>query len=278
MNPLSFVAGREAARWASIRMLVVVALVGASAVGSGLAFAQTTSLNDTGIVICYGPSTPCEPVQHKKQDAMVGRDAAARTPGSGLTTNTGKGFSFTKISHSGGVLPDSAAQGIGANDWACNRDNVTGLTWEIKTNISTNFRYVQNTYSWWQPDSSKNGGNPGVENAGSCSSVGRCDTIKYIADVNATGLCGKTNWRMPMPKEVMNVGDYGAVSAPFFLGSTFPNAPTNTNRESNPVLMLTALTLPYNSGYTLYFNSENGAMGELTKSINRGSIFAVANP
>ena len=278
MNTFSFVAGRGPARWVSARMLVVAALVAASTVGSSVTSAQITSLNDSGIIICYGPSTPCEPVQHKKQDAMVGRDAAARTPGSGLTTNTGKGFSYTKISHSGGVLSDSAAQGVGANDWACNRDNVTGLTWEIKTNISTNFRYVQNTYSWWQPDSSKNGGNSGVENAGSCSSAGRCDTLKYIADVNTIALCGKTNWRMPMPKELMNVGDYGAVSAPFFLGSTFPNAPTNTFRDGSPSYMLTALTLPYASGESFLVHSEHGAVGSMSKSINRGSIFAVANP
>ena len=41
--------------------------------------------------------------------------------------------SYSKIANSGSVLPDSAVLGSGAGDWACTRDNTTGLIWEVKT-------------------------------------------------------------------------------------------------------------------------------------------------
>ena len=40
---------------------------------------------------------------------------------------------YSKISNTGSVLPDSAILGTGTNDWACTKDNKTGLIWEVKT-------------------------------------------------------------------------------------------------------------------------------------------------
>ncbi|GDX85234.1 hypothetical protein LBMAG43_12760 [Methylococcaceae bacterium] len=40
---------------------------------------------------------------------------------------------YSKISNTGSVLPDSAILGSDQNDWACTKDNKTGLVWEVKT-------------------------------------------------------------------------------------------------------------------------------------------------
>lgn len=271
MQTLSLVVGRGAARWVSARMLLVAGLVGSSAIGSSLVGAQTVPLNDTGIIICYGPNVPCDPVQHKKQDAMVGRDAAARTPGSGLTTTTGKGFSFTKLSHANGTpLPDGAALGTNSGDWACTRDNVTGLIWEVKTTLSTNFRYFGNSYTWYNPDPSKNGGNAGIANGTSCSSAGRCDTQKYLDDLNATNLCGKSNWRLPLPKEGIGIVDYGVQASPAVMAQFFPNLVID-------VWYFSPLTYAANSGQVWSFNFTSGSIGASDKG-TPSKVLAVANP
>jgi hypothetical protein len=40
---------------------------------------------------------------------------------------------YTKIANNGANLPDSALLGTGPTDWACTRDNRSGLLWEVKT-------------------------------------------------------------------------------------------------------------------------------------------------
>lgn len=233
-----------------------------------------TALNDTGIIACYKPNSPCDPVLHKKQDAMVGRDAAARTPGSGLTTNTGKGFSFTKISRSGAAMADSAVLGDLPTDWACSRDNVTGLVWEVKTNSPTNFRYKLHTYTWYNADPAKNGGSAGLQNGGSCSNAGRCDTEKYIQDIPA-GLCGKSNWRLPIPKEVFNILDFGRqVGDTALVTGFFPNFAVS---PSSAAYMHTSVISASDSGYIWYVHLVAGNIG-LTVKGYLGGIMAVAGP
>lgn len=242
---------------------------------SEFVYAQSpAALNDTGIIICYGPSSPCDPVLHKKQDAMVGRDAAARSAGSGLTTNTGKGFSFTKISRSGVVMADSAVLGDAPTDWACSRDNVTGLIWEVKTDSPTNYRYKLNTYTWYNPDPGKNGGLAGTQNGGGCSNAGRCDTEKYIQDIPA-GLCGKSNWRLPIPKELQNILDVGRqVGDTVLVTSFFPTfAPSSSPATNNHTSVVAAA----NSSQSWYVNYFNGGVSRVSKDY-AGGIMAVAGP
>lgn len=238
--------------------------------------AQTQPLNDTGIIICYSPNSPCDPVQHKRQDAMIGRDVAARVAGSGLNTNTGKGFSFTKLSRIGNALADSAALGSNPDDWACTRDNTTGLVWEIKTTSPTSSRYVGNTYTWYNPDPSKNGGNAGVENAGSCSIAGRCDTKKYIEDIQGTNLCGQANWRLPTPRQLQNLADFGSqIGDKPWIVSFFPNSTANPAAATD--ILWTSLTDAGTSGNAWYVADSNGSIGRAAKSQARG-VMAVAGP
>ena len=254
--------------------LASVALIALATPWVALAQTSPTSLNDTGITSCYGPNSACNPALHFKQDAMVGRDAAARIAGSGLTTNTGKGFSFTKISLVGAALPDSAALGNTAGDWACTRDNVTGLVWEIKTTSSTDVRYKNNNYTWFNPDNSKNGGNAGEADGGFCPVAGRCDTDKYIQDLRTSGICGKTNWRLPTPKEFLNIYDLGnpVTNVPYVL-AFFPNVPSGI-----AYVRWTSVPDDSNSNQA-WVAFENGTIGRRSKSTyNSTGIMAVAGP
>lgn len=242
-----------------------------------VASAQTQPLNDTGVTSCYSPNSLCDPALHKKQDAIVGRDAAARVAGSGVTTNTGKGFSFTKIARNGTPLPDSAALGDNATDWACTRDNVTGLTWEIKRDSPTASRYMNATYSWYDPNPATNGGSPGQENAGSCPVAGRCDIVKYIEDVRASGICGKgASWRLPSLRDLRNLFDFGT-TRPQSFDLFFPNIPRAAVASGqNPEYFMTGTTLAadYSAYVAVHFS---GLSGWWSKTQNRMGVLAVAD-
>lgn len=130
---------------------------------------------------------------------------------SNILTLTPKGEAFpktgyTKIANDGSKLPDSAKLGTAPKDWACTRDNKTGLMWEVKT-TDGGLRDMNNRYSWYEPDASKNGGNAGYKNnpyyGGSNSCKGsECDTYAFTNAVNTQGLCGAKDWRMPTKGEL----------------------------------------------------------------------------
>jgi hypothetical protein len=83
----------------------------------------------------------------------------------------------------------------------CVQDNVTGLTWEGKPTSSTRIA----TYT-----------NYGDNRAG--------DASAYVAAVNATGLCGYSDWRLPTADELQTLLDYSvAPPGPMIDGTWFPN-------------------------------------------------------
>lgn len=192
--------------------------------------ALCAGLNDTGITNCGDASTTSSAIcaifgdagSSPRQDARYGRDPQA---GSGNLTKIGgggNGFDFSKIANDGTVL------GAAASDWACTRDNVTGLIWEVKTAFG--LRNQSHTYTWYQ---TVNGSNWGVAAGGSCESGGRCDTQKFVADVNQAGLCGFNDWRMPSIKELENIVDFSRIN-PAIDPSYFPNTPLDQYWTSTP--------------------------------------------
>lgn len=183
-------------------------------------------LNDTGITFAgsypSGNSSGCTGDVVAQQDCSKGRDAnpALNSPADGAA-----GFSFTKISNAGAVLPSTAALGTAANDWACTYDNVTGLMWEVKT--TSGRRSQAHTYTWFSSDPT-NGGVLGTANGGTCFDAGQCDTEKYAQVVNITGLCGHSDWRMPHAKELEGIVNMSRASASIpFDPNYFPNTPSD---------------------------------------------------
>ena len=116
-------------------------------------------------------------------------------------------FSYTKISNSGATLPATAKLGTGATDWACTKDTKTGLTWEVKT-TDGGLRDMENRYSWYQPDASKNAGGAGSRNVDPYSCKGsECDTYAFTNAVNKKKLCGKSDWRIPTKYELTSISN-----------------------------------------------------------------------
>jgi hypothetical protein len=173
--------------------------------------------NDTGIDFCrdhatgmdsrVGATTTCE-ASLGGQDARYGRDPGIARGNRAKVGAGAKGFDFSKVSNDGRVIPAAAKLGDAPEDWACTLDHVSGLLWEMKVNDSKHLRNTGWRYTWY--DSVHNfGGNPGANSGGTCLTPGRCDTEKYVADINAVGLCGQKDWRMPSADELGDLVDMG---------------------------------------------------------------------
>ena len=117
------------------------------------------------------------------------------------------GAGYTKIANDGSELSDSAVLGTKPKDWACTKDNKTGLIWEVKTSDGglRDFRkqYTNYTLDYPKCDDVTNGWPIGI-----CSSYGytgklgdSTNTDGFVKAVNATSLCSSNNWRLPTKDE-----------------------------------------------------------------------------
>ncbi|MGH8034469.1 MAG: DUF1566 domain-containing protein [Lysobacterales bacterium] len=108
---------------------------------------------------------------------------------------------YRAVSAEGQVLDVSVVPGV------CVFDEFTSLTWEAKTD-QTGLQHSSNTYSWYNPEESHDGelDYRGVPGGGECTGSD-CDTAAYVNAVNALGLCGFTDWRMPTRDELGSISD-----------------------------------------------------------------------
>lgn len=194
---------------------------------------SSIALNDSGVGLCYDDTTngSCATLAvdtgtHPRQDARIGRDAAAGVSPLPKTGVGDQGFDYSKIANDGSDLTSSPGTALGSNstDWACTKDNNTGLIWEVKT-ADTYLRDRVHNYSWYNSVNNFQG-NAGTANGGTCFTNGRCDTEKFIADVNTANLCNHSNWRLPTLKELRSLVDHGQ-SNPAVDPTYFPNTQTN---------------------------------------------------
>jgi chitinase len=140
------------------------------------------------------------------QDGQRGQDALAIN---GLLEKAGRGkvgFDFTRLDNIGDEVDDTTQA------WTCIRDNHTGLIWEAKTTDSGLHDRLY-SYSWYQSDD--NGGYTGVLNGTTSScSITNCNTESYVAAVNAAGLCGFYDWRLPTHNELLSIVHFGNSTGP----------------------------------------------------------------
>jgi hypothetical protein len=179
------------------------------------------------------------------EKVAVAAPVVATLPGSSTTTTPVKAPLYKALDSKGADSTSSA-------DWACTQDLTSNLLWETKTNDG----YLHDkdwTYSWFEPDTTKNGGYAGVENGGKCSFLEKCNTNAFIEAVNTEKLCGKDTWRLPTKEELeglvfcsdeksttlgANVQGYictGKPTAPTIDTNYFPNASNDWFWTSNTV-------------------------------------------
>ncbi len=186
---------------------------------------STFNLNDTGITTCSHRANnglACPQAGYPGQDAEFGRDAQSQA-GTLVKLGGGRaGFDFTKLDANGNPLADQSVA-YTTTPWDCVKDNVTGLVWEVKT-TDGGLRDASYTYTWYNSTGVNDGGDPGTANGGSCFDSSYCDTEKYVAAVNAAGLCGQTDWRLPTREELRSLVDYSIASPGLDIDTDyFPN-------------------------------------------------------
>lgn len=159
-------------------------------------------MNDTGVTSC-GDATAndklCPIASYPNQDAQMGRDFTNNDPSDGIA-----GFSFTKLDANGQALADQTAA-YSVTPWSCVRDNVTGLTWEVKTN-DNGLHDKDWTYRWYDvryPDPSIPPNT--TPTLGNCDSGLACLTGAFVNRTNASNFCGHNDWRMPTTNELFGL-------------------------------------------------------------------------
>lgn len=168
-------------------------------------------LNDTGTSFCrdaVGELIDC--LISPAQDGSHGRDFAALNGSLAKTGGGQAGFDWSKIARSGNALANqhqgwqNNGNETAGSQWACVHDHHTGLLWEVKSGNDDHPQYANFRYSWFVPNDSINGGEPGLENSQDCNGIA-CNTQAYIHYLNTENYCGHTNWRLPTMNELMTL-------------------------------------------------------------------------
>jgi hypothetical protein len=212
--------------------------------------------------------------QFARQDCSFGRDAdtsvgdgdSRNNPNVNSDVNDEDGvaaFSFLKVSSDG--LPMLASE----SPHACVKDNVTGLMWEVKTD-DNGLHDKDDDYSWYNTESTENGGAEGTQNGGSCFSGVSCDTKGFVTAVNVAGLCAYNDWRMPTVTELQGLLNYQKIDftnpmidATFFpntIGSFVWSASPDADSKSNG-----AWGVFFNFGSVNHYSRKNGQSVRLVR-------------
>ena len=201
---------------------------------------QTSCFNGSVLVACDESNTG-DASGMPRQDGGLGLDSA----GASKIGGGAAGFDYSKFDAAGNVLDASAST------WACTRDNLTGLTWEVKT-ADGGLRDVGHRYAWSNADSAVNGGDAGgtTETARCSDSLNGqgCSSGNYVAAVNALNLCGVSDWRMPTQRELLTLVHAGAINPTIDTGY-FPNTADDAYWAANSYGRIPAMAWGVHFGY-----------------------------
>lgn len=168
----------------------------------------TRVMNDTGVLEDVVPSfdNPIIVLENVLigQDSQRGNDRRWQSA-QGIKAGQGlAGFDFTRLDGNGEQIDGTPTS------WSCVRDNTTGLIWEVKS-AQTGLHHQDDVFTWYH--SEENGGFAGDEQAaaGMCQSQ-PCHTENYVQQVNARGLCGFFDWRLPTHYELMTLINFSLTS------------------------------------------------------------------
>ena len=178
--------------------LLASALVACGDGGGNGGITTTSKLPHTGITPTYTGITPTHTGITANQCYQADSDALVSCASSGAIALSGAGKQdgmYTNLNPMSYSLVGSYTKE------ECVKDNVTGLIWEGKPASGT--RSASLTYT-----------NYGDGRAG--------DASAYVVAVNAQGLCGYTDWRLPTVDELETLVDAGRTN-PSINTTWFPN-------------------------------------------------------
>lgn len=212
---------------------------------SGITASQCYAAGSDDLVSCTSPEALA---LNPAQDGMTGRDVASPD-----ATDGKLGFSYTKIAADGASLPASAST------WACVKDNITGLMWEVKT-ADGGLRDVNNEYTNFDSTTeAQYYDGPAWVPPTQAQIDAATNTVGYVAAVNAAGLCGKKDWRLPTVDELQGLVDYGVdvrTSKPMIDETYFPNTASYAYWTSSPVVGDS--NYAWHSGYAWHVSFSDG--------------------
>ena len=215
-------------RFSALALVLVSALALSSAQAAGLADSgQGSCDNGANVMVACSAANAGDGATQPRQDGRFGRDAKAAA-GALIKVGAGAaGFDYTKVANNGTDVPAATALGTNADDWACTRDNVTGLTWEMKT-ADGGLHDANLSYAWYDSNGATNGGNAGYTGADACGAGGGCNTEALATAANAAALCTYTDWRLPTYRELFTLVNYGPYTPGIASIDTtyFPNTQT----------------------------------------------------
>lgn len=202
-------------------------------------FEKKIIVNDTGVVWAghstQANNTICESNMMVPQDCNFGRDDNEKTNDN---EDGAAGFSFTKIDENGGLLQNTAMI------WSCVKDNVTGLTWEIKT-LDKGVHNKDNKYLWGGLTSI------GINHPNQIGVYFIPSWNELILDSNTNSYCGKNNWRVPTVEELSSLGNYSV-----FLPAIDINYFPYTLNEVRSIFWTSSPTAGMDNGaWSVYFKS-----------------------
>lgn len=95
----------------------------------------------------------------------------------------------------------------------CVEDTITGLLWEAKSDLP-GLHDWRNTYTWYSPnDDHDELDYRGTGDGGQCAGSA-CDTWEFVIAVNASRLCGHSDWHMPLRDELFSISDLRKAETP----------------------------------------------------------------
>ena len=141
---------------------------------------------------------------------------------------------YTKIANSGAALSDSAVLGTGPSNWACTRDNTSGLIWEVKT-ADGGLRDLNNSYTNLDdPTQPQKRTNSGFVSPTQADIDASGNSIGFAKAVRSAALCGYNDWRMPSKDELLVIVDISGV--PTINTTFFPNTPSMLFWSGSPLV------------------------------------------